>query len=224
MPEHSSMECFIRPLRPADRQAVRDICAATAWLGEPGSGHIPDSWIWAEFWTRYFTDRAPQNSWSLCDCVDRRVVGYLMGTDDASRFDHYMPFLIPGIVLRAIRKRLLRRVDTKAAVLAMLKSIASGEMSIPPAIARKYPATMHIDILAEARGRRYGAKLYELFVQRMLSLGVTGIHAQTLSVNKPITRFCGNAGFTLACSKTIGAFKHVESEPIEIFTWTKLLG
>jgi hypothetical protein len=218
------MECFIRPLRRADRGAVRDICVETAWLGGPGRGHIPDGWIWAEFWTRYFTDRNRRNSWVLCDSASGRVAGYLMGTDDVRRFDNYAPFLIPGIVLRAIRKRLIRRAETRAAVAAMLKSIACGEMSIPQTVVRDYPATMHIDLLDEARGRRYGVELYKLFVEQMQSLGVTGIHAQTLSVNEAITRFCESAGFTLTGVKPIGAFKHVESAPIDILTWTKPLG
>ena len=222
MPERSPAECFIRPLRRSDRGAVRDICVATAWLGGPGTGHIPDDWIWAEFWTRYFTDREPQSSWALC-AGDGRVVGYLMGTSDVRQFERYVPFLIPGIVLRAIRRRLLRRPETRAAVAAMLKSIAGGEMSIPPALARDYPATMHINLLTEGRGRGCGARLYELFAAQMRSLGVTGIHAQTLNVNKPISRFCENAGFTLSATSPIGAFDHVETEPIEILTWTRKL-
>jgi len=221
MPDRWTTKFLIRPLRRTDRQAVRDICVETAWLGGPGRGHIPDPWIWAEFWTRYFTDRAPRHSWVVCDADDGHVAGYLMGTDDVRRFDRYAPFLLPGIILRTIRKRLISRSDTRAATLAMLKSMIRGEMDIPPALVGNHPATMHIDLLPEARGRGYGAALYELFLQRMMQLGVPGIHAQTLSVNEPITRFCRHAGFTLAASKPIDAFKHVESEPIEILTWTK---
>ena len=223
MPERSPAEYFIRPLQRSDREAVREICVSTAWLGEPGRGHIPDGWIWAEFWTRYFTDRAPRDSWVLCGAGDGRVVGYLMGASDVRRFDRYVPFLIPGIVLRAIRKRLIRRSETRAAVAAMLRSIACGEMSISPALARDYPATMHVDLLSEARGRRYGARLYELFERQMRSLGVAGIHGQTLSVNKPVAGFCRNAGFTLAARGPVCAFDHVEIQPIEILTWTKSL-
>ncbi|MCP4379052.1 MAG: GNAT family N-acetyltransferase [bacterium] len=223
MSERLSAEYFIRPLRRSDRRAMRDICVATAWMGDPGAGHVPDGWIWAEFWTRYFTDREPQNSFALCDSGKECVAGYLMGTSDARRFDRYIPFLIPGIILRTIRKRLISRCQTRAGILAMLKSIVSGQMDIPPALVRQYPATMHIDMLPEARGQRYGVKLYELFVNKMLSLGVAGIHAQTLSVNKPITRFCQTAGFTLVASKPIEAFSHVEPDPIEILTWTKSL-
>jgi ribosomal protein L32 len=146
-----------------------------------------------------------------------------MGTSDVRRFERYIPFLIPGIVLRAIRKRLLRRSETRAAVVAMSKSIACGEMSIPHRVARDYPATMHVDLLDEARGRHFGARLYKLFEKRMRSLGVAGIHGQTLSVNKPVAGFCENAGFTLTARSPIHAFDHVETEPIEILTWTKSL-
>ena len=59
MPE--SPETFlIRPYRPDDRQAVRDICVATCWMGEYRPESIPDEWMWAEFWTRFFTDRQSQ--------------------------------------------------------------------------------------------------------------------------------------------------------------------
>jgi GNAT superfamily N-acetyltransferase len=57
----------IRPYGAADRQAVRDICAATCWMGEYRPEMIPDDWVWAEYWTRYFTDREPQNSWVVCE-------------------------------------------------------------------------------------------------------------------------------------------------------------
>jgi GNAT superfamily N-acetyltransferase len=143
-----------------------------------------------------------------------------MGTDDVRRFDRYAPFLIPGIILRAIRRRLISRTATRAAALAMLKSIAGGQMAISASLIGQFPATMHIDLLPEARGRGYGVELYELFAEKMRCLGVSGIHAQTLSVNEPITRFCKNAGFTLADQKPIGAFEHVEPEPIDILTWT----
>jgi len=36
----TSPQCLIRPLRRSDRQAVRSICAATAWMGSPADEHI----------------------------------------------------------------------------------------------------------------------------------------------------------------------------------------
>jgi len=192
-------------------------------MGSPAPEHIPDDWIWAEFWTRYFTDREPRNSWVVCRTGDEQVIGYLTGTADIRRFDRYIPFLIPGIVLHAIRRRLLRRLASRRAIISMLRSLAAGEMSVPARVARDYPATMHVDLLPEARARGVAGRLYRLFVKRMRSLGATGIHAQTLSLNKAITRFCRNAGFTLAASRPIRAFDHVEAEPINIFTWTKPL-
>jgi len=192
-------------------------------MGSPANEHIPDDWIWAEFWTRYFTDREPQNSWVVCHEGDAEVVGYLTGTADARRFDRYLPFLVPGIVFRTIRRRLLRRSASRKAIISILRSLAAGEMSVPDRIVRDYPATLHIDLLPEARARGLAGRLYRLFIRRMRSLGAAGIHAQTLSINKPITRFCRNAGFTLVAGRPIRAFVHVETEPIDIYTWTKPL-
>ena len=47
----------VRRLRRGDRQAVRDICVATNWMGEYHPDVAPDDWLWAEYWTRHFTDR-----------------------------------------------------------------------------------------------------------------------------------------------------------------------
>jgi GNAT superfamily N-acetyltransferase len=53
----------VRPYRPGDRAAVREICVATAWHGGPAPERIGDEWLWAEFWTRYFTDVEPEHTW-----------------------------------------------------------------------------------------------------------------------------------------------------------------
>jgi GNAT superfamily N-acetyltransferase len=53
----------IRKYRPSDRQAVRDICARTCWMGEYRPELIGDDWLWAEYWTRYFTDVECDLTW-----------------------------------------------------------------------------------------------------------------------------------------------------------------
>ena len=69
-------EYLIRPYVTADRQAVRQICAATAWMGSPAPERIGDEWIWAEYWTRFFTDRQQDCCWVAERVGDRnRSVG-----------------------------------------------------------------------------------------------------------------------------------------------------
>lgn len=46
----------VRPYRASDRAAVREIAVESAWLGPEGPAALPDPHIWAEIFTRYFTD------------------------------------------------------------------------------------------------------------------------------------------------------------------------
>jgi hypothetical protein len=188
-------------------------------MGSPAGERIPDGWIWAEFWTRYFTDRQWRHSWVAQRAGDGAVVGYLTGTEDVRRFDAYTPFLLPGIVARVVRRRLIRRPDSRRAILAMLHSLVAGELDLPPAIARHYPATFHADLLGEARSLGLGRAMFALFIERMRQLRVPGVHAQPLSVNEPIQRFLVREGFRLVGSTPCGAFSHADPRPIRILTY-----
>ncbi len=211
--------CFIRPYRPGDRPAIRRICIATAWMGQPDDKHIPDDWLWAEYWTRYFTDREPKHTWVACRCDDDQVVGYLTGTADVKRFGRFVPFLLPGMVLRVIRKRLMRRRTARKALAAFLRSFAHSELELPHCVEKEYPATFHFNLLAGARRQGLGRRLFRTFSERMKSLGVPGIHAETLSPNRPVAAFLRNAGFRLLGTRPINTFAHVEPGPMDMLTW-----
>ncbi|HUT01271.1 MAG TPA: GNAT family N-acetyltransferase [Phycisphaerae bacterium] len=209
----------VRRYRRGDRSAVRSICAATAWLGEPAPERIADEWIWAEFWTRYFTDREPQTSWTVARRTDGAVGGYLTGTADVGRFDRYVPFLLPGIVLRVVRKRLIRRRPSRRALLGFLRLFADDEMALPPGVARHYPATFHMNLLPEARRHGLGSRLLDRFLDRMRAMGTLGVHTQPLSVNQPIQRFLERRGFRLLASRPCHAFAHADPRPMDVQTW-----
>ena len=198
---------------------MREICAATAWLGEPAPERIGDEWIWAEFWTRYFTDRDRGSSWVVEGRADGTVMGYLTGTADVRRFDAYVPFLLPGIVLRVVRKRLIRRRASRRAILALLQSLAAGELALPPGAVGAYPATFHVNVLPEARRCGSGSVLLGRFLDRMRAVAVPGVHVQPLSVNQPIQRFLRRAGFRLLAARPCRAFAHAEGGPVDIQTW-----
>jgi GNAT superfamily N-acetyltransferase len=220
---------LIRPMEPRDRQAVRDICAATAWMGEPSAGHIPDDWIWAEFWTRYFTDRERSHSWVAVRCdvpaggagADGAgpTIGYLIGTPDAAAADRYCRRLLPGIAWHVLARGMLLRRGPRRALGSMLRAMLSGQLDLPPGVARDCPATFHMNLLAEARGKGLGKRMLAEFRARMESLGCRGIHAQPLSINEPIRRLLASQGFRQIASTPCRAFARVEPRPIEIQTW-----
>ncbi|HOW18207.1 MAG TPA: GNAT family N-acetyltransferase [Phycisphaerae bacterium] len=205
--------------RPHHRAAVRRICVATAWMGEPAPDRIADDWIWAEFWTRYFTDREPRHTWVVEDIRHRQAVGYLMGTADAAQVERYAAFLVPGILYRVCRRRLLRRAAPRRALLAMARSLLSGELDVPARVRRRYPGTLHIDLLPQARGRGFASRLFRLYIDRMRQLGVPGVHAQSLGANEAIAAFNRRAGFRLIDTRPIHALAGVDARPVTISTW-----
>lgn len=213
-------EFQIRLYRPEDRPSVRRICAQTAWLGEPAPERIIDEWVWSEFWTRYFTDGEPEHVWVAERGADATVVGYLTGTVDARRCDRYFPRLLPGLARRAVGQRLFRRETSRHAMFGLLRSMLRGELSVPRSVRKTHPATLHMNLLACARGHGLGRSLFECYRGRMRQLGVRGVHAQTLSVNARIADFNRAAGFRLVQSRELTAYRRFDPTPIAVQTWT----
>jgi GNAT superfamily N-acetyltransferase len=234
----------VRKYQPADRQAVRDICARTCWMGEYRPELIADDWLWAEYWTRYFTDIETDLTWVVekgtfyfssagpDSAVDPdkeklnvpfspHVAGYLTGTADSSRFESYGLRLMPGIVWHVIRRRLMRQARARKAIGHMLRAIVSGDMDLPARLRREFPATFHTDLLPEARQRGIGAAIMREFLGELARRGVPGVHAQTLSVNLAAGKSLARAGFSLALARPTPAFEHVHAGPIEVQTWTR---
>ena len=212
-----SSEYHIRAYRPQDRAAVRHICVATAWMGKPAPQHLADEWVWAEFWTRYFTDREKSCSWVVESGGE--VVGYLTGTADVRRFGRYTPYLFPRIIWRVIRKRLMRRRDSRRAILALAGSFIRGELDLPAGVAAKWPATFHFNLLPAARGMGLGTRLVRAFTARVRSLGSPRIHVVVLSVNPAARRVLRREGFELLAGKSIRPFAHMDPMPLVLETW-----
>jgi GNAT superfamily N-acetyltransferase len=193
-------------------------------MGEPAPERIPDEWIWAEYWTRYFTDREPDCCWVVERVGDGAVVGYLTGTVHAARVDRYAPFLLGGIVWRVVRRLLLRRPQSRRAMLAMLLSLLRGELLLPPGVMSCFPGTCHVDLLPEARGRGLGPRLMAAYLKRMRRLRVPGIHARTLSVNRRVAGLLRKLGFRLHSTAPLSAFGPVAGRPLRTCLWVRELG
>jgi len=214
---------FIRPYRPADRQAVRYVCVATCWISEYRRSYIPDDWVWAEFWTRYYTDKEPQHTWVIERTSDAKVVGYLSGSIDARRADHYALRIMPGIAWHVARHHLLLRGLSRRPLLSMLGSLVRGELSLPRDIVEEYPGTWHFNLLSELRGSGWGWLLLRQFMEAARQEGVKGIHAQTMSENHVVNRLLEALGFRCADRHKITAFASAHNAPLEVFTWVMKL-
>ena len=239
----------IRPLRRCDRQAVRHICVATCWMGDYRPEMIPDEWLWAEYWTRYFTDResglscvAIQTGATPAQPVEARrcnnsgrrggapvpprsgdVVGYLTGTADVRRFEAYTPCLLGPVVARVIRRRLISRPKPRRALLAFARSALRGELSMPPALLRDHPATWHFNLLPTARRQGLGSRMLSLFITRLREMNVPGLHAQVISTNAASIATCRRMGMRLLHASPLTAYQHIDPSPMQLQTWAMRL-
>jgi ribosomal protein S18 acetylase RimI-like enzyme len=203
-----------------DRQRLRDICVQTCWLGRYEPLALPDDWIWAEYWTRYFTDIEPDLTWVVRN-ASGVAVGYLTGTANEARFHAYAPRVALGIIWRAIRKRILRVPHARRAAAAMLGAAARGDMAIPARLQKRYPAALHLNLSPEARGHGLGRRLVEILWRALHDRGVPGVHAQTISANARAGAFFERAGFHLATRRPTRAYAHLDQRPMWVLTWVR---
>lgn len=215
-------ELLVRPFQPADRQAVRDICAATCWMGRPCPEAIPDEWTWAEIWTQYFTDIEPQLCY-VVQAADGRVVGYMTGAMDQRRVDKHLLRQLPGIAWHVIRRRLMRQPTARKACVSLLHCLVAGELDCPRELLRRYPAALHSNLLPEARGGGLAREMMQRLLADLRSAGAPGVHARCMSINVPAGKLLARMGFELAHSKVTRAFWHITRRRIEIQTWARPL-
>lgn len=177
---------LIRKLEPRDRAAVREICCRTAFRNAGSDKFFEDREVHADYWTSYYTDYHPQESW----VIERgdEVIGYFFGASD---YDHFFRTMSRKIVPKAVAKALWRlalgrykQPQTKAYLKHM---IFRGAAEAPHVDFKTYPAQYHCNILRKGYGRGYYTQLVLMYLDHLDAIGVSGIHGM-------ITEPAGGAG------------------------------
>ena len=109
--------CRIRPFRPEDRPAVREICAATGLLGDDIRRLFPRPDFFVDLFTSYYTDLEP-DSCLVAEAPGAegrpQVVGYLLGCTNPRRYGRHQPLLLARITCRVVRGLLQGEFSTAA--------------------------------------------------------------------------------------------------------------
>ena len=93
----------IREYEPTDRARVREIACLTAFRNRGHGVLIDDASLFADYWTRYYTDIEPQSA--LVAERDGRVVGYCLGCLDTRAFQRAMARVVAPPIVRTLFKR-----------------------------------------------------------------------------------------------------------------------
>lgn len=187
------MAAIIRPYQPADRAAVHQIAADSAFFGRPVEAFLPDRRPFLDVFVSYYTDLEPEHTWVVvCDDV---VAGYLSSSLGGSRLALGELRLGARALFRMIGGgyRLGRRgwAYIGRSLLAALRG------DYPHADRRYYPAHLHINVAEQHRSLGLGRRLLETCFAQMAQIGVPGISLNTTSANEAAVALYESTGFRL---------------------------
>lgn len=177
---------LIRKLEPRDRAAVREICCRTAFRNAGSDRFFEDREIHADYWTSYYTDYHPQESW----VIEREgeVIGYFFGASDYDHFYRTMARrIVPWGVARALWRLALGRYKKPQTKAYLKHMLLRGAAEAPHVDFKAYPAQYHCNILRKGYGRGYYSQLVLMYLDHLDAIGVKGIHGM-------ITEPAGSAG------------------------------
>ena len=189
---------IIRPYRPADLEAVYDVCVRTAAAGGDARGRFLDDDLMPDTYAGPYLELEPELAFVLDD--GGRAVGYVVGTADTPAF------------VRAYRERWLPRVATKypapqdppagADDRALLDLLRPERMLIDQVAA--YPAHLHVDLLPDHQRAGHGRRLIGTFLRAAAAAGAAGVHLGYDPANTGAEAFYGRLGFHRLAGSCLG--------------------
>ena len=183
------MEPIIRPYRPADLDAVYDICVRTADAGGDARGQYSSDRLMGDLFAAPYVTLEPERAYVLDDGTGT-AAGYVLGTADTVRF------------ARRYRDEWLPRTDypepptpPQTREEGMLWLHFHPERMIVDALA-DFPAHLHIDLLPDWQGKGYGRGLIDSFLGGLRAAGVPRVHLGMAPGNTGARAFYDRLGFT----------------------------
>jgi len=210
------MNCRVRPYQPADRAAVRRICADTGFMGNPIDEIFTDREIFADFFTRYYTDYEPECALVTEDLDSGEVVGYMLG---CVRF-RYQAFMqiwlmlshnVPIVFWRYVTGR-YNRASRQFLYWVLFRSVRET----PPA--PRQSAHFHINLLPAYRTNVFGRDMVFAFFELSNRRGVKRIYGQIQTRDDRRTGFWRRYGFRELSRRRITKFQRFHTDPVYVST------
>ena len=214
------MDNVIRPYQPADREALHQIGADTAFFGDPVEAYLDDRHVFIDGFYAYYTDFEPEHAWVACG--DGRVVGFLTGCADTARRQRILRNKIaPRLLMGWLQGKYHTGPKTWHYLLSGLRAVLLGE--VPHPNLSGYPAHLHINLLPDWRGRGLGQQLISACLDQMTSLGLPGIHLETTSMNIAAVHLYEKMGFRILEAKSTHLYQGLVDQPVEIRVYGRKL-
>lgn len=195
------MKTAIRGAVLSDLPYLYHICLRTGADGADASSFFSDPWLIGQY---YAAPYLVYNS-RFCFVAEENQIprGYLVGTDDTSRFNQWFEKIwIPPLRRRyseeaTFPEKKKRRSSRELEMISHLhRPVFTPKKEECPWIT-EYPAHLHIDLLPELQGKGIGRTLIDTFMEQLSQAGCTGTHLGVSAKNSGAISFYKKVGFTI---------------------------
>lgn len=191
--EVGSESCRIRRFVPGDLGDLYRVCVQTADNGQDGTAAFRDPRLPGDVYAVPYALLEP--SLALVAEDPAGVGGYVVAALDSHEFDRRLE----RDWWPALRGRYPEPPPEVALELSAQERFALGAIHHPwvtdPALARRYPSHLHINLLPRLQGRGYGRQLIAALISRLRGLGSTGVHLHVGRANQRAAQFYRHIGF-----------------------------
>jgi ribosomal protein S18 acetylase RimI-like enzyme len=184
----------IRRYRPADRDALREVCVRTARAGGDARGLFTDDRLWADIFLDPYLEFEPDLAFVIE--TDGAAVGYIVATADTARFvERYREEWMPRLAQRHPRPPAGLEVESAESLEVAITRLAFHPDRMLRDGIEAYPAHLHIDLLPEAQGRGWGRALVDRLLVELAGRGIQGVHLGMDPANTGARAFYLRLGF-----------------------------
>lgn len=178
----------VRPAGEADLETLGRIAYVTGFFGASAARFFADPGLFADLWVKPYLDGPGRCNYLAL--AEGEPVGYILGCCDLKAYHRDMLFhQVPA----TFWNWLAGRYPQARASFPYLLRLARYPARAAPADA--YPAQLHLNVLAEARGQRLGTKLLETFLACLTDHGVRGVQLSTTEKNEAALALYAKFGF-----------------------------
>lgn len=177
----------IREARMEDLEALGRIAYQTGFFGASAAAFFPSEQLFSDLWVRPYLCGAGASNFVAE--VDRRPIGYILGTRDLRAYQGWMLRHAPEFLWRALSGKYSRFLGS----LRYLLRLALYPSKLAPF--DQFPAQLHINLLPESRGLGLGGQLMQAYLDCLGSKNVAGVQLSTTKENAAAVGLYEKFGF-----------------------------
>jgi ribosomal protein S18 acetylase RimI-like enzyme len=177
----------VRTFEPSDLAALYDICLLTGDKGRDASATCLHPRLFGDYYAAPYATRDASSCLVLED--ERGVCGYVLGAFDTKAYLEWLNREWLPLCRQRYAALSSREGACDRGVLEMLEHDAAL-----PAVARDYPAHLHMNLLPRAQGKGLGRRLFDAWIERARASGARGVHLGVARENERAQAFYERCG------------------------------